>query len=525
MNALLVRVWAKTVSFASNSEIGELETSLIEPLGLEYISSYLTHHGIKNRIFDFLLRGQLCELLKTISTFKPKVIGFSTPFDSSLRETLPICATVKSIFPEALIVLGGNCASNRRHEVLSACNYIDAVVVGEGEEPFRKLCKTVIEGGNLGFVEGISFRTEDSTIVDTKPAQKPDIDSLPWPERQDVSEYITLSGVIPMLRSRGCYAKCKYCGIVPFTRSARGKPWRARKSEDVAAELGMLVKRFPQADIWFVDDEFIGPGQKARTSALELARCIERIAPKVNIIIQTRADSLDHQICASYARAGLKKVFLGVESGTQKQLDFLGKNLDMNRVWRALEALEENRIFSELGFIGIHHDQSERDLQENIHFLLKVAEKFRFCHLYMFNTLQPFEGTWFFENLSKDNRLIKSNASYMVPLDEKSTMLSEFIYSLYEKMAGLTEAFKTYGGYRREDNVLLTALWEKNRLFVDSIRSAYIDIYKNPVNNNLESILEQIDNKIKQFEDDYSSLMAELRQYRATSDREKILFK
>ena len=65
-------------------------------------------------------------------------------------------------------------------------------------------------------------------------------------------------------------------------------------------------------------------------------------------------------------------MFLGTESGSQKQLDFFGKKISVNQNEEAVRLLDENRIGITQGVILFDYRMSVQELQENLDYLLRT---------------------------------------------------------------------------------------------------------------------------------------------------------
>ncbi len=111
------------------------------------------------------------------------------------------------------VVLGGPESANYLTEYLGAG--ADVIVIGEGELTLTELIAALAQRGphRLHEVCGVAFRDETGAIVRTAERAKiPDLDSLPWPDREAIDHQLYLdawkthhgASSINLITARGC---------------------------------------------------------------------------------------------------------------------------------------------------------------------------------------------------------------------------------------------------------------------------------------------------------------------------------
>ncbi len=112
--------------------------------GILYLASYLRRNGIEAfvRLYDAdetedELERSLAGLLKHV---RPKVVGVSLKWFNHVSRALVMLKLLKRIDPEVRVVVGGNSASYWWRE-LARFDFIDDVVLGDGELPLLSLCR------------------------------------------------------------------------------------------------------------------------------------------------------------------------------------------------------------------------------------------------------------------------------------------------------------------------------------------------------------------------------------------------
>jgi radical SAM superfamily enzyme YgiQ (UPF0313 family) len=146
----------------------------------------------------------------------------------------------------------------------------------------------------------------------------------------------------------------------------------------------------------------MGPGEMGKKRALAIAR--ELINRKVNIdyLIDARVDGVDEHVLKILKVSGLKRIFLGIESGSQRVLDFLNKKTTVEMNKRALEIINRLEIDVLIGFINFDPFTTIADVKKNIKFYRETGLINNTAALSRFFThLNVFQGTPLAEKLGR----------------------------------------------------------------------------------------------------------------------------
>jgi len=93
----------------------------------------------------------------------------------------------------------------------------------------------------------------------------------------------------------------------------------------------------------------------------------------VKFVIQSRGDNLQRTTIRNLKRAGLRKVYIGIESGVNRSLGMFNKRMNREKNANALKLLEEEEIFVEIGFIGFDPFTTIEEFSENVEFLSSLC--------------------------------------------------------------------------------------------------------------------------------------------------------
>jgi radical SAM superfamily enzyme YgiQ (UPF0313 family) len=168
-----------------------------------------------------------------------------------------------------------------------------------------------------------------------------------------------------------------------------------------------LVDRYPGVEIKFLDDQFIGPGRKGIEDTMSFARAIIDRGVEVPFSIFARADSVEPELFRLLKDAGLRSVFVGVESGSQNQLDSCGKRTSVADNRRSLEILHGLGIRFIMGLIFFDPYTEMHDVKANLAFLRETQPLWapRGNVLSIENRVIVYKGTPFYERLTAEGRL------------------------------------------------------------------------------------------------------------------------
>jgi anaerobic magnesium-protoporphyrin IX monomethyl ester cyclase len=187
-------------------------------------------------------------------------------------------------------------------------------------------------------VHGIVLTDDAGTCVRTPERLKiPDLDALPLPDRGaiDMHKYVEVwrrhhgMGSVNLITARGCPYKCAWCSHAVY-----GYSHRRRSPENVVAEVAAIVERYAPEQLWYADDVFtISHPWLATYSAAMRERGLH--LPFETI---TRADRLQTEAAASaLAGLGCYRIWIGAESGSQRILDAMRRDVTLAEVHRAVQ--------------------------------------------------------------------------------------------------------------------------------------------------------------------------------------------
>ena len=298
------------------------------PLGLGYIAAALKRQGVQVELVDctFLTREQAVTRVKQS---KPNIIGFYSMF-SMKKTTMELAALLRNDCE--LLVVGGPLPT------LNPAGYLgvfDVVVIGEGEAAMAEIAECHEKCIGFSGVKGVAFNGNDGMVTQTSSRmQIEDLDSLPFPAREFFDNeaykqhYLKRFGysISPLMTSRGCPFSCDFC-----SRPVFGQSFRSRSAGNVVDEVEEIAG-LGYDRIWFADDCFTLNPKRL------LGVCDELVKRRLNMSWEclSRVDTMDHEVAVKMRRAGCLRVFFGIESGTDKVLDLMRKQITVEQARKAV---------------------------------------------------------------------------------------------------------------------------------------------------------------------------------------------
>jgi radical SAM superfamily enzyme YgiQ (UPF0313 family) len=329
----------------------EQERRVMKPyptLGLLYISAYLKERGHSVAVFDATF-AQLSDFEARLSAERPDAVGIYVNLMTKFNvlKMMQACrrAGVK-------VILGGP------EPAMYATEYLErgaAVVVdGEGEATMAELAKKELK--DLPSVAGIAFRDEKGLVVRNAPRPYiADLDALPLPDRDaiDMERYVRVwrdhhgVGSVSLICSRGCPFHCQWCSHAVY-----GNSHRRRSPANVLREVEMLVERYRPDQIWYADDVFT----IHRKWFFEYASLLRARGVRIPFECISRSDCLNEEVVEALAAIGCRRLWLGAESGSQRILDAMRRDVKVEDVQAKTKVLQRHGIevgmFIMLGYEG-----------------------------------------------------------------------------------------------------------------------------------------------------------------------------
>lgn len=365
------------------------------PLGLLYISAYLNENGVNHLMFDSTFSNR--EVWKAyVLQHQPQLIAFYT----NLMTKVPILELVEWLknqeeLKQTKILMGGPDVSYNWENYLQ--HGADFLVIGEGEQTMHHALTEIKNGGDLSKVDGLAFKDQDGQLIKNAPRIKiKKVDELPLPNREAIDLELYLDAwksnhgkrTLNVSTQRGCPYTCQWCSTAVY-----GQSYRRRDPKKVVDEVEYLIERYQAEALWFVDDVFTVSHKwlKAFTDEMKKRKV------KIEYECITRAERLNEEVLQMLKDTGCFRIWIGAESGSQRIIDLMKRQVDINKV-REMMNMTTNMGMESGTFIMIGYPtETMHDIDLTIDYL-KAANPDQFT----ITIAYPIKGTGLYQQIEKD---------------------------------------------------------------------------------------------------------------------------
>ena len=342
-----------------------------------YVTACLEKGGHDVIFMDALKLGwDFIQTKEAVLGVQPDLISVNAVyFWENTGQLFEFLSDLKKCLPDVHLNLFGFFPSLIYNDLLQQEPTVDSIAVGECEWTLVELAACLQSGENWQDIAGVASRIEGKPKLAKNREPEVNPDRFPFPHRgfngvsqnEGCSVIEKLPSTASVLASRGCYNHCSFCPIPSFYN--QGPLWCGRSPENVVGEVAELVEQGYQ-DIYFVDPNFIGPGQRGRRRALDLAERIKTLG--ITFGMETRPNDFDDNLIERMREAGLKTLLLGIEGGSAAVLGNLNKSSSVAVGEKAINACRAVGLEPEIGFLMFTPDATWADIRRNYSFLIKL---------------------------------------------------------------------------------------------------------------------------------------------------------
>ncbi|OPX45203.1 biotin synthase [Ruminiclostridium hungatei] len=378
------------------SKYNDKKVNYFGPLGLLSIAVFAELNGYETTVVDMTLRqNSMSKVIESIGTEKPVLIGICAHTEN-IDLVLKSAKYIKTKFPDIKIAVGGPHASLDPKYCMS--KFVDFVVIKEGESTFVELLEAVSSNQSVikyKDINGIMYKEDKALAKSNVRPPIADLDLLPLIKREYIGFEVYKKRIINLYTSRGCPAKCIYCAATALS----GASYRTRDIDNVYLEILLInnsVKQ-EQYEMYIIDDTFTAIASRVdRFTGL-----IEKYKYKFIWRCESRIDVINQEMLKRMAASGCINIQYGIESGSQKVLDGIRKNIDLLKAREIIDMTYKSGITICTSFMLGHFCDTRETMRETVDMIRELYEKYdRSIEIFLsYNT--PFPGTWQYTHRDK----------------------------------------------------------------------------------------------------------------------------
>ena len=392
-------------------------SSVQPPLGLMYLSSMLLESGFNDvSIIDSqaekLTYGEL-EL--RIRKEMPDIVGM-TAMTFTMTDVMLTARLVKDIVQKSKIVLGGPHVDIYPNETIQLPE-IDYAIIHEGEYPFLQLVRHIDQGNTQDYsnINNLLWKDCNGNInFNNINNQMNNYSLMPFPARHltQIKNYYSImtsnNPITTLITAKGCPYECLFC-------YKRYHEVSYRTPENVVDEM-LNIKEMGIREIFFVDDTFyVNP-------IVAMNICNEMIQRKVDIPwgARARVNNISEEMLAIFKKAGCNRLHIGVESGNDRILANLNKNITTKMAEKAFALCHKHKIDTLAYFIIGNPGETESEVEDTIKFAKKLNPSFA-----QFSRMIPFPATKLYQ-MALDYHIIEYDYWKEYAINPYQTIIPRF---------------------------------------------------------------------------------------------------
>lgn len=355
-------------------DLGDLRGELNEPLGIECISSRII------RDYDVnvdLYWNSMNDIDSYEKLLKYDCIGISMNI-GSLNVFEDIYFYFRNKKPEFPLILGGCIPTFAYKELIEKYDNI-ICMFGEGEQAWYNVISIMIKNFPLTIseallkIENLAFKLNGKIEI-TQGKSLNLNNEKPVLRNRKFLEYIKKNhGIVRIEGSRGCsWNKCSFCCV----NSKYANPsWRGFSIDKILNEL-IEISNLGFLSPYFTDEDFLGQNYER---AINLGNEIINLKNKgvinkelnlyISILAADTMTDLGKEALRVLKIAGLREVFIGIESLEKQQLSRYNKKASMDTNRKSIDFIKEIGLQLDSGYILFDPEMSFEELGTSIKYI------------------------------------------------------------------------------------------------------------------------------------------------------------
>ena len=346
---------------------GYYRSGLSNPLGVLSIASYLKAKGHDVKIYDRNIETARKNTI--IKTYNPDIVGVSIVSSRGVKDAVKVSKTVRKYGKP--IVWGGQIPTMNTQACLNN-DFVDYVVMGEGELTFLELADKISQGESPDAIDGIAYK-RNGQIITTKCRAFVNLEDIPlidWTilNPRDYYQRYIYDDLLYLFSSKGCPFNCSFCGNRDYHRCTH----RRRPTDMTLDEIENLINNHGLKAVYFTDELWCAK----KEDAYEFCRKVKERNLKFFWGCDSRADQYTKEDLLVMYDAGCRWLLFGGESGSELMLKNMHKGITTSKVEETVELCREIGIASIVTLIVGLPGETVEEVRETVRLGLRILTKF-----------------------------------------------------------------------------------------------------------------------------------------------------
>jgi len=336
--------------------------------------------------------------------------------------------------------------------------------MGEGEETIKELIRVLENEGELSTVKGICYKNDEGDIYQSSPQESIfDLDAISFPawslfpmdiylrnpvgapNRNKWGDGKTEGDAIfsmSVSATRGCPYKCIYC-----YHDFMGQKYRCRSAQNIVEEIRILHEKYKTRYIHFIDDEFC----MNKNFVYGFCRLMRsEFDGKITWGCSGRVNLMTEDLIAVMSDAGCVLIGYGVESGSQKMLDIMKKDVKVEQAKEAIRLTQKYLGWADTSFMIGAPGETKQTMKETVDFCKELS---LVPEVIFFTT--PYPGTELYRMAIEQGKIVDEE-EYILNLGEQGekirvnfTDMSD--KELYDMQVGMIDELGAWNKLKHEE--------------------------------------------------------------------------
>jgi len=334
------------------------------PITLMYLAAISEKLGLKTKIIDAPVEGiKLKQLKEFLINWKPDWVVVNTSIQTLESDLLGLRIAKEK---GAKTIAFGYAPTLNSISILKNAEYIDFLIRGEPEKPFRELLEGALPYDNI---KGLTFRENNRIKQNEEPDFLQNLDELPFPAHHLITHNLyrvpTTGEIFTTIQtSKGCPNRCTFC----LSNVLNGSKVRRRSITSIIKEIKLVITKLHINNFFFRADLFTFNKQWI----LKLCQEIIKNNLKISWFCNSRVDTIDLEMLRAMKKAGCYYICFGVESGNNEVLRYIQKGITKEQAIETIRLTRNCRIITTAVYIlGLPGD-TLNSIHETIQFSKEV---------------------------------------------------------------------------------------------------------------------------------------------------------
>jgi radical SAM superfamily enzyme YgiQ (UPF0313 family) len=335
------------------------------PFPYLYLGPFLEKAGFEVKVIDARVDEKWRDSLEheIIDAVAVGITGMTGP---DLINAMEACRLVKDVKPDLPIIWGGHHARQLPEQILNE-GVGDYVFTGPAEYGLPELILSIEKGIEPEGIEGLVFYRNGQIMGDRlSPVVDFGYDVFPAFHLIDIEKYRSPNNIVSYFSSRGCPFGCSFCTTGDFSHSYR-------TLDQFDKEMNYLVNEQGFKNVFFQDGTFF----ISKRRVLKISKKMDDLGSDVKWKAKARANSLLEYTpdeLSSLYDSGLRSVFFGIESGSQRVLDDMRKKIIPEHALKSVKICADYGFEFYASFMYATPGETTEDLRKTINLIRKIKK-------------------------------------------------------------------------------------------------------------------------------------------------------